>query len=141
MLETFHVVSMELFTLSKWKPMEDHQNTQLTKLVLNMELDIVMLSVLMILNLFKEKPIVRTGKMTKVNMEAAVLKWIFGKPTNKQTPSLPILALNQEIINVQEKTVEMMLIDKMAFVIKMVSTLIPSETETRTFMVQDLIIK
>lgn len=84
-----------------------------------MEQDIVMHNVLMILNLFKDKLIVKTGEMIKENMEVAVLNLMFGKQINKQMLSLLILALNQEIINAKELNVVMDQIDKMVYVIRM----------------------
>lgn len=141
MLVTLPVVLMEPFILYKWKPTEDHQNILPTRLVPNTGLDIVMLSAHMISSLFMEKPIVKIGKMIKVNMGAVVLNSMFGKQTNKQMPSLPILVLNQATIDVQEKIVEMEIIDKMEFVIKTVLILTPLETATRIFMAQDLTIK
>jgi len=99
--------------------MQGNQNIQLIKLELNMEQDIVMHNVLMILNLFKDKLIVKTGEMIKENMEVAVLNLMFGKQINKQMLSLLILALNQEIINAKELNVVMDQIDKMVYVIRM----------------------
>ncbi len=84
-----------------------------------MELAIVMLNALMILSLFGGKQIPKIGMMIKVTMVPVVLNLIFGKLTSMLMLTLPIHAKFQEITVVKEPNVEMVLKDRMVFVIKM----------------------
>lgn len=114
------------------------ENTQLTKLELNMEQVIVMLNAHMILNLSVERLIVKIGKMTGDIMVAAALSLMSGRLINMQTLIQLILALSQVIIVVKVNNVAMDLIGRMAIVIKTDVTLIHSEMEIKISMVLDL---
>ncbi len=114
------------------------ENSQLTKLELNMEQVIVMLNAHMILNLSVERLIVKIGKMTGDIMVAAALSLMSGRLINMQTLILLILALSQVIIVVKVNNVAMDLIGRMAIVIKTDVTLIHSEMEIKISMVLDL---
>lgn len=99
-----------------------------------MELDIVMLNVLMIWNSFGDRLIVKTGKMIRVIMVLVVLNLMFGKLTNMLMLILLILVKLQDIIDVKEVNVEMVLKDKMEYVIKMDVILVLSEMDIENFM-------
>jgi len=114
------------------------ENSQLTKLELNMEQVIVMLNAHMILNLSVERLIVKIGKMTGDIMVAAALSLMSGRLINMQTLILLILALSQVIIVVRVNNVVMDLIGKLVIAIKTVVTLIHSEMEIKISMVLDL---
>jgi hypothetical protein len=129
---------MELFISSRWRLMVVWENTQLTKLELNMEQVIVMLNVHMISNLSVERLIVKIGKMTGDIMVAAALSLMSGRLINMQTLIQLILALSQVIIVAKVNNVVMDLIGRMAIVIKTVVTLIHSEMEIKISMVLDL---
>jgi hypothetical protein len=129
---------MELFISSRWRLMVVWENSQLTKLELNMEQVIVMLNAHMILNLSVERLIVKIGKMTGDIMVAAALSLMSGRLINMQTLILLILALSQVIIVVKVNNVAMDLIGRMAIVIKTDVTLIHSEMEIKISMVLDL---
>jgi hypothetical protein len=129
---------MELFISSRWRLMVVWENSQLTKLELNMEQVIVMLNAHMILNLSVERLIVKIGKMTGDIMVAAALSLMSGRLINMQTLILLILALSQVIIVVRVNNVVMDLIGKLVIAIKTVVTLIHSEMEIKISMVLDL---
>jgi hypothetical protein len=114
------------------------ENTQLTKLELNMEQVIVMLNAHMISNLSVERLIVKIGKMTGDIMVAAALSLMSGRLINMQTLIQLILALSQVIIVVRVNNVVMDLIGKLVIAIKTVVTLIHSEMEIKISMVLDL---
>jgi hypothetical protein len=129
---------MELFISSRWRLMVVWENTQLTKLELNMEQVIVMLNAHMISNLSVERLIVKIGKMTGDIMVAAALSLMSGRLINMQTLIQLILALSQVIIVVRVNNVVMDLIGKLVIAIKTVVTLIHSEMEIKISMVLDL---
>lgn len=137
----FNVESMELCISLKWKLMEELQNIQLIKQVQNMELDIVMLNALTMLNSSMAKLIPRIGKQAKVIMVHVVQNSIFGKLINMLTLILFILALFLVIIDVKVNNVEMVLIDKMVFVIKTDAISIHLEMEIINFMDQVQVMK
>lgn len=84
-----------------------------------MEQGIAMLNVLMILNLFTERPILRTGMMIRDIMDLVVLNLMFGRQTKQPMLIRLILAKCQVIIDVRVVNVEMEHRDKMEYVIKM----------------------
>lgn len=129
---------MEPCILLKWNRMEEHLNTQLTRLVLNTELDIAMLNALKISSLFGVRPTVRIGKTIKDFMDPAAQNLTFGRQTNKPTHTPLILAEFLDTIVVKELIVDKELIDRKVHVIKMVVTSIPSEMEIKISMVLDL---
>ena len=98
--------------------MEAQQSTLATKLELNTEQAIVMLSAPTTSNLFGEKPTARNGKMTRDTTAHAVQSLIFGKPISGLMHIQLILVQCQAIIDVKDLNVETALQDKMEFVIK-----------------------
>ena len=84
-----------------------------------MELDIVMLSVLMISSLLMDKLMSRTGQMIKDTMAAAVQRWIFLNQINMPMLILLMFAQFQATIDVRVKNAEMVNRDKMVIVTRM----------------------
>ena len=95
-----------------------HKNTQLTKLELNTEQDIVMLNALMISNSSMERPTQRIGMMIKAIMDLVVQSLMFGRLINTLMLTQPILAKFQATTDVKEVNVVMAVKDKMESVTK-----------------------
>lgn len=134
MCPSYNVVLMALSILYPCKPMVVNLNSQPIRLELNMEQGIAMLNVLMILNLFTERPILRTGMMIRDIMDLVVLNLMFGRQTKQPMLIRLILAKCQVIIDVRVVNVEMEHRDRMEYVIKMDVIWILSEMEIKTFM-------
>ena len=74
----------------------------------------------------------------KVNGELAALKWIFGKPTPSQVPSLLIHVTMMDFGNVKMRLTVETQIDTVEFAIKMVAILTHIELESLISSDQDL---
>jgi hypothetical protein len=122
--------------------MEVVDNTQVTKLVLNMVQDIVMLSVQKISSISMERLIFLTGRLQDPllvleSMDLVALRWIFGKPTLFQKLILPILAALEDQKDVKTQLIAELLIDMEAGAIWMVVILTHTELESKTFLDQE----
>lgn len=129
---------MVLSTLLKWTSMVILEREQ-TRQELNLVLDIVMLSVLMILSGLEDKLTFKDGhkEQQKELLVLAVLNWTFGKPIKFLKPILSILASSKVNSHVQVILVEMLKNVIWVFVTRMVAILILSVQVLRISTVPD----
>ena len=118
---------MVLSTLLKWTSLVILEREQ-TRQELNLVLDIVMLSVLMILSGLEDKLTFKDGhkEQQKELLVLAVLNWTFGKPIKCLKPILCILASSKVNSLAQVILVEMLKNVIWVFVTRMVAILILS---------------
>lgn len=124
--------------------MEENLLLQQTKPVLNTVLDIVMLNAHKTLSSSMERPMFSDGTHPQVtqmpekaNGDPAVLRWISGKPTLFQVPTLLILVTMMVFGDARTKPIAETLIDMVEFAIKMVAILMLSDLESPISSDQD----
>jgi len=122
--------------------------TQLTRQVPITVQDTVMLSALKILSSLMDKPMSSDGihhqvilMLERENGELAALRWISGKPTLSQVPSLLILAPMMASGDARTKLTVETLTDTKVFAIKMVAILMHTELVLQISSGLDLVLR